>query len=113
MSVCSNDFVGGKRTASNPVPTLFMTAFEQQMPLPKKRMKVVRVDAKDIPSTTWSLWSVEWQANVDEIAQGNSVYPSMKFEQITRESDVRILLDCELRLHSSLYLIGFYSGLFT
>ena len=91
MSVCSNHFVDGKRTASNPVPTLFMTAFEQQTPSPKKRRKVARVDVYNIPLTTCALSSAEWPANyyVDEIAQDNSVYPSMKFEQITRESDVR------------------------
>ena len=89
MSVCSNHFVDGKRTASNPVPTLFMTAFEQQTPSSKKRRKVARVDLNNIPSTTCASSSAEWPANVDEIAQDNSVYPSMKFEQITRESDVR------------------------
>ena len=89
MSVCSNHFVDGKRTASNPVPMLFMTAFEQQTPSPKKRRKVARVDVYNIPSTTCASLSAEWPANVDEIAQDNSVYPSMKFEQITRESDVR------------------------
>ena len=70
MSVCSNHFVDGKRTASNPVPTLFMTAFEQQTPSPKKRRKVVRVDVmNDIPSTTCASSSAEWPANVDKIAK--------------------------------------------
>ena len=89
MSVCSNHFVDGKRTLSNPVPTLFKTAFEQQTPSPKKHRKVARVGVYNIPSTTCASSSAEWPANVDEIAQDYSVYPLMKFEQIMLESDIR------------------------
>ena len=104
MSVCSNHFVDGKHIASNPVLKLFITTFEQKRPSPNKRRKVARVDVYNITSKTCTSSSVEWPANVDKIAQDNPVYPRMKFVQITREC---------VRLCSSLYLIDFYSRLFT
>ena len=87
MTVCSNHFVDGKRTTENPVPKLFMTESEQHTSSPRKRRKLDRSTAESA--------SVEPDIPPDDVSEDDAetsedcIYPSFKFAQITRESDVR------------------------
>ena len=80
--VCSNHFVDGQPTTQNPLPVLFLSASENRKQSPKKRRHIVyqQIDNKKSKGESDT---TEHEAEI--VTQS----PSMAFEQLTREHDVR------------------------
>lgn len=85
--VCSNHFLDGKPTIhGSPYPTLFLVPRDFNNPSPKKRKFRSSIQlSTDLNSETICATS---ESDIDD-HNGFTVMPSLMFEHITRESDVR------------------------
>ena len=96
--VCSNHFPQGKRTPSNPetdYPSVFMTVsehFKSSTPKKRKRNRLQERERSPSPRHKRKL-DVESEDAPSEVSDTReddpTVYLPMRFEQLTRESDVR------------------------
>ena len=95
--VCSNHFVDGKPTRSNPIPTLFLTPFEHSTAKsPKKRRKLNFSGEKRCPANTTGNPTMDVDAAMDEMPSECSVEQELEPElklctataQITREQQL-------------------------
>ena len=95
--VCSNHFPQGKRTPSNPetdYPSVFMTVSEHlKSSTPKKRKRNQLQERERSPSPKHKRKLDESEdepsENSDTCEDDPAVYLPMRFEQLTRKSDVR------------------------
>ena len=91
--VCSNHFREGKRTLNNPetdYPSIYLTSSDfKTRPSPKKRKSNRCFNAESSSTATPTNESDEEEI-CDESDVDLTVRVSMRFEQLTRESDVRV-----------------------
>jgi hypothetical protein len=96
--VCSNHFVDGRPTKSNPIPTLFLTPFEHSTAKSPKKRRKLNFTGESSPANIPGNPPVDVDVAMDEMAFECSVEQVLEPEfklctasaQITRENDVRL-----------------------
>ena len=91
--VCSNHFVDGAPTEKNPLPTLFLSPSENSKMTPRKR-KYLEQDEGDNNGDEGDDNGDKEEIRNDVVFPStskpiNNVSPSFRFEDLTRDSDVR------------------------